>query len=408
MASENSVAAITKPIASGPARSCTLRHRPRVAGRRRRQRRAGHEAGDARQRVQRQHEPVAVEHERRSRRWSPRSETPGKRHPAWDRASTACATSQTPASSSAATASAPRVHGHRTRQRFARSSARARGACPSSPGPVRALRPSSPWSSACRRHPPKSCVAYGHRGRPHQRPDRRRVRGAGGPLRARRRRPVPRHRLPQRGQHGARLVRLGRCARARRPRHGAAGHRQDARGEADRARRDRRHPRRRQAAREVPGRAGLGHAPAGLRPQAGAAALRRDRRSTRWTRCAPRPRTGRIRELRGLRRQGRGEPASASLAEHEDGRAGAARRARRGRCRSPSEIVEALRAHPAAERVEVAGSLRRLGRLGQGHRHHRHRRRSGRADRRAGRARDRRVGHSTRRRRRARASPTRA
>ena len=39
--------------------------------------------------------------------------------------------------------------------------------------------------------------------------------------------------------------------------------------------------------------------------------------------------------------------------------AGAARRCSRARCRSPTQIAEALRAHPAADRVEVAGSLRR-------------------------------------------------
>ena len=55
------------------------------------------------------------------------------------------------------------------------------------------------------------------------------------------------------------------------------GDRQDARGEAARARRDRRHPVRGQAARQVPARADLDHAPARLRRQAGEAALRRAR-----------------------------------------------------------------------------------------------------------------------------------
>ena len=65
-----------------------------------------------------------------------------------------------------------------------------------------------------------------------------RKRGGGGavrpprrPARARGRRVVPRARLPARGDADARDVRLDRAARARRPREGAAGDRQDDRGE---------------------------------------------------------------------------------------------------------------------------------------------------------------------------------
>ena len=112
---------------------------------------------------------------------------------------------------------------------------------------------------------------------------------------------------------------------------------------------------------EVPDRADRDHAPAGLRPQARAAALRRARASTRSTRCAPRPRTQQIRELRGLRRQGRGERCSQTLGRATPtGRPGAADPAARARCDVAEQIVGALRAHPAADRVEVAGSLRRL------------------------------------------------
>ena len=77
---------------------------------------------------------------------------------------------------------------------------------------------------------------------------------------------------------------------ARGPGDDRPGHRQDARGEAARARRDRRHPGAGQAARQVPGRADRGHAPAGLRAQARPQALRRAR--DRLARRAARGRRG--------------------------------------------------------------------------------------------------------------------
>ena len=148
------------------------------------------------------------------------------------------------------------------------------------------------------------------------------------------------------------------AADARGPRHRAAGHRQDARGEAARARRDRRHPGRREAARQVPDRADLGHAPAGLRPQARAAALRRARR----------------RLAGGAARGGRGAARSASCAgsarkveEKLLRDAGRARGGRRAGAADPAlagdtdrraDRRRAARA-PGARPVEVAGSLRR-------------------------------------------------
>ena len=62
------------------------------------------------------------------------------------------------------------------------------------------------------------------------------------------------------------------------------------------------------------------------------------------------------------------------LAEQEDG-GGPAPRVLLSRALPVAEqIVGALRAHPGADRVEVAGCAAAHGRLGQGHRHHRHRR----------------------------------
>ena len=196
-------------------------------------------------------------------------------------------------------------------------------------------------------------------GRPHQRPDRRRLRRARRPLRARRRGLLPRHRLPQRRQGRPRGLRVGDRPDPRGARDRAAGHRQDARGEAARARRDGRHPRRPEAARQVPDRADLGHAPARLRPQARAPALRRARRrlARRAARGAPR------------RARSAGCAASAPRSRRASSRrspttrtAAGRRRAccSRARSRSPSRSLGALRAHPASDRVEVAGSLRRL------------------------------------------------
>ena len=136
------------------------------------------------------------------------------------------------------------------------------------------------------------------------------------------------------------------------------GHRQDARGEAARARRDRRHPGAGQAARQVPDRADRGHAPAGLRAQARPQALRRARdRLAR--RAARRRRGGQDPRAARLRPEGRGRSSSRrSPSRRPTG--GPAPRVVLSRAEAVAEeVVAALRAHPASDRVEVAGSLRR-------------------------------------------------
>ena len=112
----------------------------------------------------------------------------------------------------------------------------------------------------------------------------------------------------------------------------------------------------------------------GFGRQAGEAALRRARHrlageAARGGRGGADPQGPRARAS-GWRRT-----CCASLAEHEEGGGGPAPRILLSRAIPVAEqIAGALRDHPAADRVEIAGSVRRHGRHGQGHRHHRHRR----------------------------------
>ena len=131
-----------------------------------------------------------------------------------------------------------------------------------------------------------------------------------------------------------------------------------ARGEDRGAARHGHDPRGREAAGPHPGRPHRHHAPARPRAQARAQALRRARHrlargAARGGRGPAAARRARLRrEVRGVRPRGlRGRR-----------RRGAARRAccSTRRWTSASGIVEALRAHPASERVELAGSARRL------------------------------------------------
>ena len=140
-------------------------------------------------------------------------------------------------------------------------------------------------------------------------------------------------------------------------------------------------------------------APAGLRPEARAAALRRARASTRSRRCA---RAAEQQKLRGLRGFGAKveEKLLEPLAAGSDGTP--APRVLLSRAQPIAEqVVDALRAAPGAERVEVAGSLRRLGRLRQGPRRDRHGGRPAALVQGADRAAARRVRRLVRRRRRA-------
>ena len=213
---------------------------------------------------------------------------------------------------------------------------------------------------------------------------------------------LPRDRLPHGGQDRARVVRVGGAADARRPRHRAAT------GSARRSRR--RSTRSTRPATSRPPKKLRDKFPSGLisvmhLPGFGPKRARRlydelgdrlARGAARGRRGAEDPRAARVRRRRSRRSCSRRSPSARG------------RRRRRGSCcrarRTIAEqIVGALRAHPAAEQVEVAGSLRRPGRLGQGPRHHRHRQGPGGAGGGARRAVAGRVGaHAARRRRRAR------
>ena len=113
-----------------------------------------------------------------------------------------------------------------------------------------------------------------------------------------------------------------------------------------------------EAAREVPARADRDHAPARLRPEARAAALRRARdRLARG--AARRGRAPRAARAARVRREGRGEAARDARRAAHDGTPGAARAALP---RAPDRRADRRRRcarHPARDRVEVAGSLRR-------------------------------------------------
>src|SRR3954451_7110715 len=154
------------------------------------------------------------------------------------------------------------------------------------------------------------------------------VRPPGRPDGARRSRVVPRAGLPARRDADARDVRLDRAARTRRAREGAAGDRQDDRGE-DRP--DSRHGRDRRAREEALGRpagGGAVHAPAGPRAENGCTDLEGARRHDarrveggRRGRAAP--------DAAGARGKERGEdPQGARVPAREPGYGAAAARNR--------------------------------------------------------------------------------
>ena len=88
---------------------------------------------------------------------------------------------------------------------------------------------------------------------------------------------------------------------------------------------------------------------------------------------------GRIRGLRGFGAKVE-ENLKRVLADHDEN--GPAPRILLSRALPVADqVVGALRAHPAADRVEVAGLAAAPGRLGEGHRHHRHGHRPGGAGR---------------------------
>ena len=243
-----------------------------------------------------------------------------------------------------------------------------------------------------------------------QRRDRRRLRRARRPVRARRRGVLPRDRLPHGGQGRARRLRLDHGPHPRGQGHERAGDRQDARGEA--ATRSTRpatsRPPVKLRAKFPAGLIAIMHLP-GFGRQAGAAALRRARR--RLAGGAARSGRGRARSARsaGFGRARCEENLLRALADARGGR----RRRRRAILLSRAlpvaeQIAGALREHPAADRVEIAGSLRRLGDSAKDIDIIATASRPGRADRDAGRAAAGRVGRS-RAARRARAwSRTRA
>ena len=136
---------------------------------------------------------------------------------------------------------------------------------------------------------------------------------------------------------------------------------------------------------KFPSRADRDHAPARASAPSGRSCSTTSSGSTRWRRCARRPRRSRSASIRGLGKKVE-ENLLRVLAEQEEG-GGPAPRILLSRALPVAEqIAGALRDHPAADRVEIAGSRAPDGRHGQGHRHHRHRERRAGADLDAGRA----------------------
>ena len=170
---------------------------------------------------------------------------------------------------------------------------------------------------------------------------------------------LPRDRLPHRGQGRARAVRVGRRswrATGRVTELPGIGktleeklHALDETGDI---------PTAEEAARQVPERADLGHAPAGLRAQARAAALRRARH--RLARGAARGRRG-SRRSASCAASARRSRRSCSRRWPSSTRGRARRRGSCSRARRPSPSRSSARCARTrrAERVEVAGSLRR-------------------------------------------------
>ena len=178
--------------------------------------------------------------------------------------------------------------------------------------------------------------------------DRRRLRRAGRPLRARRRGVLPRDRLPHRGQGGARGLGVGRRAGARGPRHRAAGDRQDARGEArTRSTRPATSPPRRSCARKFP--AGLisvmhlpGFGPKRARRLYDELGDRLARRAARGGRGSGRSASCAASAPRSRR------SCSSTLADHERRRRARRRGScSRARCRSPSRSSARCASIPA-------------------------------------------------------------
>ena len=135
------------------------------------------------------------------------------------------------------------------------------------------------------------------------------------------------------------------------------GSRQDDRGEDRDAARDRRDPGGGQAEEQVPARPRRAHAAArasGRRPRARST---RSSASHRSRSCARRRDGGAPARRAGAGREGRAQHPRG--ARDADGEARPTAGCFRTCCRSPKQIVEELRAHPAADRVELAGSLRR-------------------------------------------------
>ena len=194
-----------------------------------------------------------------------------------------------------------------------------------------------------------------------QRRDRRRPAGAGHPLRARRRRPLPRARLQGRRQGRRRQPRVARAALGGGTADRAAGLRQDARGQGGGADRDRQHPRGRQAEGEVPRLPGRGDAGPGARRQEDPPPLRRARRHGPGE-PARRRRAGADQGDEGLRRQGRGAGArgarDAARTRGTSPSGGCSRRS----CRSPRSWPRCWRGcpRPAAWpwRARCAGGAR--------------------------------------------------
>ena len=212
-----------------------------------------------------------------------------------------------------------------------------------------------------------------------QQRDRRRLRRARRPVRARRRDDPPDRRLPQRCAFGARGLQAGRAARAGRPRDAATRDRRDAPGEDRGAGHDRRDPGAGEAAREVPARPGGDDQAARASGPSAPGGCTRSSGSTRSRACARRLRqagsaSSRASAPRPSRRCSRRWTPYAQ--------AGPAQRIVLSRALAVGEeLLAEIRALP----VDRPGRARRLGaahgRERQGPRHRRHGDRSRRAGR---------------------------
>ena len=181
----------------------------------------------------------------------------------------------------------------------------------------------------------------------------------GRPLRAGRRRQIPGARLRHRRPGDPREPGLGRRPRRRGPGDRDPRGRQDPRRKDRRPARDRRDPRRGEAEGEVPAEPDRGDAD----PRAGrenrAPALRRARNRHASTTSGRRPRASGSARSKGLGPKVE-ENVLAALERLGDRRAEATGRVLLSKAKPVAEaLAAALREHPAAKRVEVAGSVRR-------------------------------------------------